>query len=217
MMIFGKSVFAAVIAAAVVLSFWAVDADAAYRIILKNGTEFVVETYEKSGNEVRAEYQGGVIGIPANDIKSIQRISAPAPIKEPETKGANDAKAPSRGSVKPPAAPPDGSSFLHDQLADVNARIRELEKQRDAVQAERAVVAGRLAALEKAGKEKAMNNLQDPLIKWREYLLPEDRLWLSQNENAVAGFDERISRVNDALAPLYRDRDYYADRLRGEL
>jgi hypothetical protein len=216
MMISRKHVFIAVFAV-IVLALWALGADAAYRIVLRNGTEFVVETYEKSGNEVRAEYQGGVIGIPANDIKKIQRISAPAPKKEADTKGGGDVKAGPFGPAPAPSVPPARSSFLHDQLAEVNARIRELERQRDAVHADRTAVAGRLASLEKEGKEKAAANLQDPLVKWREYLLPEDRLWLSQNENAVAGFDEKISRINDALVPLYRDRDYYADRLRGEL
>ncbi|KAF0181901.1 MAG: hypothetical protein FD164_1389 [Nitrospirae bacterium] len=216
-----QAVFA--LAAAIFFCFLAQSVDAAYKIVLKNGTEIIVEAYEKSGNHIRAEYDGGIIGISQSDVRSIQRVERSRKQAEMPTDpalGINPAR-----KQRPPqqdaeqirsdtAAAKRG--MLQDRINEITIRIETLEKQKFQAEDEISRVRDRMSALQAEGKRKAVINGKDPLVRWKDFLLPEEYAWVNEKTIVIAELERNLKRFEDDLAPLSEDRAYYEKRLQEE-
>ncbi|HSW64859.1 MAG TPA: hypothetical protein VLH56_16345 [Dissulfurispiraceae bacterium] len=209
--------------AAAILCFWTERVDAAYKIVLKNGTEFIVEAYEKSGNQIRAEYDGGIIGISQSDVRSIQRVersrkqvetpAEPAPGIKPARKQRpqqqdaeqirSDAAAAKRGMVQ-------------DRINEITIRIEALEKTKFQAEDEISKVRERMSVLQAEGKRKAVMNGKDPLVRWKDFLLPEEYVWVNEKTVLIAELERNSKQCEEDLAPLYEERTYYEKRLQEE-
>ena len=58
-----------------------------YKIVLKNGREFVVEEYKESGGKIKFYKGGGEIEIDKNSIKDIKKVKAPKTTEETDYSG----------------------------------------------------------------------------------------------------------------------------------
>lgn len=195
-------------------------AEAACRVVMKNGYEFTAESCRKSGNRIEVEMEAGTIILTPDEVLRFKQFD-----RNPDAK--KDQQVPGGGAPGQPGPaagsgglPEDTSSeqsemkkTLQWRLNDLRARIVPLEKEKHAAEAERQGMLKRMDSLKKEGREKAITNLQDPLVKWMEYLLPADRLWLSEAPQKLAELESNIARLESALKPLKDDEQYLEQRL----
>lgn len=197
---------------------------------MKNGYEFTAESCRKVGNQIEIEVESGTIMIQSSDVRSAktferlfrrgrQNGQKPKATSFPsgQSQPSSEAKKPAKGKTQPPVEPaPDTSEQrknLEWRLSDLRSRIAPLEEEQRSLVAERKTTAQRLEDLKKEGRAKAINNMQDPLIKWREYLLSADRSWLVDAEPKLAELDTRIRQLEENLKPLKSDEQYLEKRI----
>ncbi|HMK44321.1 MAG TPA: hypothetical protein VK445_09310 [Dissulfurispiraceae bacterium] len=205
-----KALLLAMVSIFLCLSF--VSADAAYKIILNNGAEITVERYETAGNEIKAYYDGGIISINRKDIRSIKNINAPAtPVESPAT----DKSKKSQPSTAPVQQKADMSELqgLEQRLTDLDGSIKKIEEKKITLQNEKAAMASRYNSLESEARRRAAVDGKEPQTHWRDFLVPEDYLWVSQNESRIAEIDERIKGIDRELQPLLYDKEDLQKRI----
>lgn len=202
-----------------------VGAEAACRVVMKNGYEFTAESCRKSGNRIEVEVEAGTIVLTPDEVLRFKQFD-----RNPDTKKEQQAPGggapgqqgpavavPPAGKGGPTEGPSSGQSemkkTLQWRLNDLRSRIVPLETEKHAAEAERQAIVKRMDSLKKEGREKAINNLQDPLVKWMEYLLPADRLWLSEVPPKLAELESKIARLESTIKPLKDDERYLEQRL----
>jgi len=199
--------------------------EAACRVVMKNGYEFTAESCRKSGNRIEVEMEAGTIVLTPDEVLRFKQFD-----RNPDTKKEQQAPGGGASGQQGPAAgmppmgkvgPTEGSSSeqsemkktLQWRLNDLRSRIAPLDTEKRTAEAERQGILKRMDDLKKEGRQKAINNLQDPLVKWMEYLLPADRLWLSEVPPKLAELESNIARLESTLKPLKDDERYLEQRL----
>jgi len=200
-------------------------AEAACRVVMKNGYEFTAESCRKSGNRIEVEMEAGTLVLTPDEVLRFRQFDRnPDTKKEQQAPGGGSSGQQSPAAVVPPAGkvgPTEGSTSdqsemkktLQWRLNDLRSRIAPLDTEKRTAAAERQGILKRMDDLKKEGRQKAINNLQDPLIKWMEYLQPSDRLWLSEVPPKLSELEARIARLESALKPLKDDERYLEQRL----
>jgi very-short-patch-repair endonuclease len=82
--------------AVVLFAYGSVKADAAYRMVFKNGTSVEVRSYEDLGDSIRYPRLGGTVTVPKANLSSIEEVPSPPPNPAP----------PAATPKLPPAAAP---------------------------------------------------------------------------------------------------------------
>ncbi len=206
-----------------VLCFWTEHAGAAYKIILKNGTEFIVEAYEKVGNELRAEYDGGIIGIQQSEVRSVQWVDRPRNQTEKNAVPGNTGQ-PARKQRQPQ---PDSDqiktenraakrAMLQFRINEFDMQIEAAEKQRIDSETELSVEREKMNSLQEKGRRKALLDGKDPSARWKDSLPPDEYLWVTENVSKIAKLKQKIQQIEADLEALSHERAYYEKRLRDE-
>lgn len=123
-------------------------ADAAWRVALKNGGEFMTPHYWNEGGEVLLYSRGCVVGIARNEILKIERV-APEEIRKPEQINEQEAAATPGGekaveeddraeSTIDIAPYKERKSQLEEELKAALQQVREADKNNDKEAAEKA-------------------------------------------------------------------------------
>lgn len=200
-------------------------AEAACRVVMKNGYEFTAESCRKSGNRIEVEMEAGTIVLTPDEVLRFKQFDRnPDTKKEQQAPGGGAPGQQGPAAAVPPAVkggPTEGSSSeqsemrktLQWRLNDLRSRIAPLDAEKRTAEMERQGILKRMDDLKKEGRQKAINNLQDPLVKWMEYLLPADRLWLSEVPPKLAELESKIASLESALKPLKDDERYLEQRL----
>lgn len=211
------------------------QAEGACKVVMSNGNEFTAEACRKVGNQVEIELESGTILLPSGNVRSMRTYDRSVPTgsetqqktQKNGTMSAGQPASSAEGAALPKPSQertPSSTERIVDtaeqrrnlewRLSDLRSRIAPLEEEKRALETERQNTARRLDDLKKEGSVKAVNNLQDPLVKWREYLLPEDRSWLVGAEPKLPELDNRIKRLEEDLRPLKNDERYLEQRIR---
>lgn len=200
-------------------------AEAACRVVMKNGYEFTAESCRKSGNRIEVEMEAGTIVLTPDEVLRFKQFDRnPDTKKEQQAPGGGAPGQQGPAAAVPPAGkggPTEGSSSeqsemrktLQWRLNDLRSRIAPLDAEKRTAEMERQGILKRMEDLKKEGRQKAINNLQDPLVKWMEYLQPADRLWLSEVPPKLTELEARIANLESALKPLKDDERYLEQRL----
>ena len=113
------------------------NADAAYKIYLKNGSVIKgVSHYEKTGGEIKFYFEGGAVGIPETDILKIEtgkepldeekaKLSVTEKSVEPPKVGLQDEKPAETADVKKQADDADKKS---DEITQKEAELKKIEQ-----------------------------------------------------------------------------------------
>jgi predicted transcriptional regulator len=118
--------------------------NAAFRIALKGGREFITDQYWEEGNQIKFNYYGGVVGVAKDSVSKIEKTNAPA-------KAGTAAKtAPDEMRTKEGAGQVDIESY-REKKSELRRKFDEAsEKYRDAIRKQ-----------DLPGKEKASEEMRE--------------------------------------------------------
>ena len=189
--------------------------EAAYKIILNNGSEFTVDSYEKAGDEVRIEYGGGVIGIKQKEIQSIRatrdvqqtKKASPAKIQQPAKRMEKFHGGKSPYQEADVTGKEQKREEQQDRLNTIIKNITNKQEELKSLKDERMDLVDRIASLKEEAKKRAIANYRDPAAAGLYYLPAADRQWLLENEPKVSEFDAKIKNNQDDLSALLAKKD----------
>ena len=179
-------------------------AEAAYKIVLTNGSVLVVDSYREDDGMITADYAEGTISFVRDLVRSITETKdLPKRLESPQ---------PEKGSEAAPLAQPAvtaGQAEKEQQKKDRIARLDELNSKiagkREGIktlQADRISLVEQIDALKKTARDMAIANFQDPVQAGYYYLNTNDRKWLLDNEPKVAELDWQIKQSREDLSSL---------------
>lgn len=200
-------------------------ADAAYRIVLKNGSEIVVETYKKVNGEIQFYYRGGIVGIKEKDVEKIlqvedealpkmddaERDSMKAEAKEPKDSAAEQEKA-----LVPYIDKEEKGKYLkelQERLKEVEEKIAEKEALLKKTEEEYRSVKHRLESLFQQGRSKAAASGQS-ISQWLNFLSGSEREWAQQNTIKKRKLEDDKKALEEALMQLREQRDEIMRRIK---
>lgn len=171
------------------LVFFISDAQAAYKLYLKNGKTIQgISSYEKAEGEIRFSLGAGTIGIPEKDVLRIEEYEPEKDeiLKEqvPTQKAPSQTPARERGAVTPGGQ---RGVNLKNKLSDIDKRLEEIsigEKAYQDLKDQLNQVNLRIENLYKKGREAAMARGKSPLEaqqQYQQYLSPEERSMVQMN------------------------------------
>lgn len=118
--------------------------DAAFRIELKDGKEFITDKYWEEGGQIKFNYYGGVVGVAKDSVGKIEKTTAPA------RTGTAVTTAPDEIRTKEGTAQVDIESY-REKKSELKRRFDEAsEKYREALRRQ-----------DLAGKEKASEEMRE--------------------------------------------------------
>lgn len=200
-------------------------ADAAYRIVLKNGSEIVVETYAKENGEVRFYYRGGIVGIKERDVEKILQAedealpkmdNAERDIMKEETKESKDNSAEQEKPLVPYIDKEEKGKYLkelQERLKEVEEKIAEKEALLKKTEEEYRSVKHRLEILFQQGRAGAAAKGQS-ISQWMSFLSGSEREWVQQNTIKKRKLEDDKKALKEALVPLREQRDEIMRRIK---
>jgi len=149
-----------------------ISAFADYKIILKNGREFVVDDYKDIGSKIRFYREGGEIELDKGLIKDIKKTKAiKKPAEEPP-------------AVETPVEKPAEEKGAQPQKQDIDGKMKELAAKKAQLKAEGDKLSSDKKKLEEdIKKEGRVLNIR----KEREY------------KQRVAELEEKIKKLNEEI------------------
>jgi hypothetical protein len=196
--------------------------NAAYRIVLKNGSEIVVETYAKENGEVRFYYRGGIVGIKEKDVEKILQVEDEALPKTDNAERdsmkaeAKDSAAEQEKTMVPYIDPAEKEKYqkeLQERLKEVEAKIAEKEALLKKTEEEYRSVKHRLESLFQQGTARAAAKGQGA-AQWLNFLTGSEREWAQQNTIKKRKLEEDKKILEEALVPLREQRDEIMRRIK---
>jgi hypothetical protein len=200
--------------------------DASCRVVMKNGYEFTAQSCRKVGDRIEVQVDAGMMILTSDEVLSVKPIKGRQDVKvknEPYEQingntqpGQQNPAHTSRSSAASDSSSSDQDALrktLQWQLDDLKSRILPLEAEKQAAETERQAILKRMQELKQEGQQKAITNLQDPLVKWMDYLLPADRLWLTEAPQKLAELEAKIASLESTLKPLHDDERYLEQRI----
>ena len=172
---------------AVLLTGTAVFAD--YKIILKNGREFIVDDYKDADGKIRFYKMGGEIEIDKGNIESIKEIKGFRKAEDVDTPETVKKDAPAE---KVQTEKPDEAGTKNQGTLD---RLKELAKKRETMKAEG----------EKLSEERE-KLIDDRNSKRMMLTIHQDNEYVTK----ATEFEERIKKFNDALSRLEQEIEVLA-------
>lgn len=160
---------------------FAIPADAAFKVYLKNGSVLSgVSSYEKKGGEVIIYYGGGSIGVPEREVLKIEETEAPEKdFRGPETPPVEEVI---------PSPPP------AEETGNKAARIDALRAELDSVNSEIQAVEA-----EEARIVRAINDRKGARLTY-------NALQLRQLESDLAPLQQELSNIQMKKGALYQRR-----------
>ncbi len=171
------------------------DADAAYKIYLKNGSVIKgVSYYEKSKGEIKFYFEGGMIGIPETDILKIE--STEEPVKDVKASKELSEAVEAERRVSPPVAditketpePKTRPDEINKILEEISQKETELKK----VEGDLLTTKVRIQALYSKSVKGTITS--------------EERSMLQQNMVKKRKLEDDKKRLEDELKALYEKK-----------
>ena len=163
------------------------SAFADYKIILKNGREFVVDDYKDMGSKIKFYREGGEIELDKAIIKDIKKTKA---IKRTED------SAPSETTKDTPEKP-SAEKSSQPQKQEIDSKLKEIAGKKAQLRAE----GEKLIADKKKLEEEIKKKGQALYIREeREY-----KRRLSELEEKIKKFNEEISKLDTEEATLLKE------------
>ncbi|MBI1811034.1 MAG: hypothetical protein HY035_08855 [Nitrospirae bacterium] len=153
-----------------------------YKIILKNGREFVVDDYKDMGSKIKFYREGGEIELDKDIIKDIKETKAPRPAEEssaPET----TKDTPEKPAVEK-SSQPQGQETVN--------RLKEIAKKKEEMKAEG----------EKLSEERKKLD-EDIKKKGRVLAIREKR----ELEKQLSELETKIKKFNDEMSSLDQEQE----------
>jgi uncharacterized protein (DUF3084 family) len=149
-----------------------------YKIILKNGREFVVDDYKDMGGKIKFYREGGEIELDKSNIKDIKKTKALRQVEEssaPET---------TKDSAEKPASP---EKSAQPQKQEIDGKLKELYKKKEQFKAEGEKLSEERKKLDEEIKKKG-----------RTLSIREKR----ELEKQISELDEKIKKFNEEISKL---------------
>lgn len=172
------------------------NADAAYKIYLKNGSVIKgVSHYEKSEGEIKFYFEGSMIGVPEHDVLKIE--SAEEPVKDVNPSGETPKK------EEPSQAAPERVYMPADDSAKETSQPEATEKKSDE------------AAQKEAELKRLEEDLQRTMVRVQVLynksvkgtITTEERSMLQQNMAKKKNLEEDKKRLVEELKALKEGRN----------
>ncbi|MDP3048731.1 MAG: hypothetical protein Q8N12_04790 [Thermodesulfovibrionales bacterium] len=159
-----------------------------YKIILKNGREFVVDDYKDMGGKIKFYREGGEIELDKSIIKDIKKTKA---VKQTEE------SSPVETTKDTPEKPPAEKS-AQPQAQEIDNKLKEIAKKKEQMRAEGEKLTEERKKLEEDIKKKGR------VLAIREKRELEKQI--SELETKIKKFNEEFSKLEDEEARLLKER-----------
>lgn len=158
-----------------------------YKIILKNGREFVVDDYKDMGSKIKFYRESGEIELDKNIIKDIKKTKA---VKQVEESSAPE-------TTKDTPEKPTAEKIIQPQKQEIDSKLKE--------------VAGKKAQLRAEGEKLIADKkkLEEDIKKKGQALyIREERDYkrrISELDEKIKKFNEEISKLDTEEATLLKE------------
>ena len=163
----------------IVLAFTVTPSFADYKIILKNGREFVVEDYKDMGSKIKFYREGGEIELDKTLIKDIKKTKTVKQVEEissPETTKDNPEKPTAEKVIQPQKQETDSKlKEIAGKKAQLRAEGEKLSEERKKLDEEIKKKGRVLAIREKREIEKQISELETKIKKFNEEMSSLDQ------------------------------------------
>jgi len=167
------------------------SAFADYKIILKNGREFVVEEYKESGDKIKFFRGGGEIELDKASIKDIKKVKAP---KTTEGTDASGIVRYDQTEKQTPEGKENAAKAKGVKSAAAEGRLKEIATKKEQMKTEGEKLSAEKKKLEEdIKKEGRVLNIR----KEREY-----KQRISEIEGKIKKYNQEISQLNTEEATL---------------
>ncbi|TAL26249.1 MAG: hypothetical protein EPN94_03550 [Nitrospirae bacterium] len=169
------------------------SAFAGYKIILKNGRDFIVDNYTEADGKIRFYRSGGIIELDRSNIESIKKVKASSQAEETapsETGAAKKDSADGQTSV-------DKDKDAPSKKQEIENRLREIGKKKEELGNEDKKIAEDRKKLE---EDKAKEGHVTYARQKREF---ERRA--AEITERIRKFNEELNRVDDEEARLVKE------------
>lgn len=159
------------------------SAFADYKIILKNGREFVVDDYKDMGSKIKFYREGGEIELDKDIIKDIKKTKALKPAEE---------SSPSetiKDSAEKPASP---EKSAQPQKQEIDSKLKEIAKKKEQMRVEEEKLIAERKKLEEDIKKKG-----------RVLAIREKR----EIEKQISELETKIKKFNEEMSSLDREQE----------
>ncbi len=164
---------------------------AEYKIILKNGREFIVDDYKDVNGKIKFYKMGGEMEIDKGNVENIKKVKVTKTVEE--TAPAETIKKDSPEGLTPAEKGKD----LQTKRQELANRLKEIEKKKEEMRAEGEKLSGERKKLEEDyKKEGRVTSIREK----REY---ERRF--SELEEKIKKFNEEMSRLEQEDERLYKE------------
>ena len=159
-----------------------------YKIILKNGREFVVDDYKDMGSKIKFYREGGEIVLDKTTIKDIKKTKA---VRQTEESSAPE-------TTKDTPGKPSAEKNAQSQKQEADSKLRE--------------IAGKKAQLKAEGEKltEERKKLDEEIKKKGRILSIREKRELEQKipelNNKIKKFDEELGRLEDEEGTLLKER-----------
>jgi hypothetical protein len=190
----------------------AAPALAQYDIHLKNGSVIKgVGSYQEVDGQIFFRYAGGMVAIPAGEVKSIEESREGGRVLVPGEAGPSPEAQRPREAPKPPQMPPDTTGAqreIENRIAEIDRRLQEIAKEekgyRD-MEDEYNSVRLRIEVLFQKGIAEARKEGGDP-AKWFEFLPPQERKWAQLNTLKKNKLGKELPEKRQEIEPLLGEK-----------
>ena len=174
-----KSIFLILFFMLIIIS---TSAFADYKIILKNGREFVVDDYKDMGGKIKFYREGGEIELDKDIIKDIKKTKA---IKRTEESSPAET---TKDTPEKPAA----EKSAQPQKQEMDSKLKEIAKKKEQMRAEGEKLI--------ADKKKLEEDIRG---KGRVLAIREKR----ELEKRLSELDEKIKKFNEEMSSLDQEQE----------
>jgi cytochrome c556 len=179
-------------------------AEAAYKIVLTNGSVLIVDSYREDDGMITADYAEGTISFDRDLVRSItETTDLPKRLESPQPEKSGEAASPAQPAVTAGQAEKEQQKKERiARLDELNGKIAEKREGIKTLQADRIALVEQIDALKKTARDMAIANFQDPGTVGYSNLNPNDRKWLLDNQPKVAELDWQIKQFREDLSSL---------------